>query len=174
MSKRNPFANLEALRQGADVVDFPSAKTTRRAKRSQRLVAFPWAFLVDVCRLSHSRTALAVATYIYRRTHVCNSLTVTLPGGELAELGIDRSMKRTSLGTTESGRADPHWPDVFGPDGQGDLAMARPLKRSAGATPTVALETRERSATATPVPLTLTLSFYSLLDIHRTHARPYR
>ena len=86
MSKRNPFANLEALRQGADVVDFPSAKTTRRAKRSQRLVAFPWAFLVDVCRLSHSRTALAVATYIYRRTHVCNSLTVTLPGGELAEL----------------------------------------------------------------------------------------
>ena len=97
MSKRNPFANLEALRQGADVVDFPSAKTTRRAKRSQRLVAFPWAFLVDVCRLSHSRTALAVATYIYRRTHVCNSLTVTLPGGELAELGIDRSMKRRAL-----------------------------------------------------------------------------
>ena len=93
MSKRNPFANLEALRQGADVVDFPSAKRAR----SQRLVAFPWAFLVDVCHLTHSRTALAVAVYIYRRTHVCNNQTVTLPGGELAELGIDRSMKRRAL-----------------------------------------------------------------------------
>jgi hypothetical protein len=97
MSKRNPFANLEALRQGADVADFPSAKTARRARRSQRLVAFPWAFLVDVCHLTHSRTALAVAVYIYRRTHVCNNQTVTLPGGELAELGIDRSMKRRAL-----------------------------------------------------------------------------
>ena len=97
MSKRNPFTDLEALRQGAEVVEFPSTKTARRTRRSQRLVAFPWAFLVDVCHLTHSRTALAVATYIYRRTHVCNSLTVTLPGGELAELGIGRSMKGRAL-----------------------------------------------------------------------------
>jgi hypothetical protein len=33
MNKSNPFADLEALRQGAEVVDFPSAKTGRRAKR---------------------------------------------------------------------------------------------------------------------------------------------
>jgi hypothetical protein len=98
MSKRNPFADLEALRQGANVVvDFPSAKTPRKAKRNQRLVAFPWAFLVDVCRLAKGRTTLVVAAYIYRRTHVCNSQTVTLPGTELIELGIDRSMKRKAL-----------------------------------------------------------------------------
>jgi hypothetical protein len=97
MSKRNPFANLDALRQGADVVDFPSAKTTRKANRSQRLVAFPWAFLVDVCRLTTGRPALLVAAYIYRRTHVCGSPTVTLPGAELAELGINRSVKQRAL-----------------------------------------------------------------------------
>ena len=97
MSKRNPFANLEALRQGAEVVDFPATRTTRRAKRSQRLVAFPWAFLIDVCRLTTGRRALVVAEYIYRRTHVCGSLTVTLPGAELTELGINRSMKQRAL-----------------------------------------------------------------------------
>ena len=81
MSKRNLFANLEALRQGADVVDFPSAKTTRRAKRSQRLVAFPWAFLVDVCRSSHSRNRFGRWRHVHLPSHhVCNSLTVTLPG----------------------------------------------------------------------------------------------
>ena len=97
MSKRNPFANLEALRQGADVVDFPSAKTTRRAKRSQRLVAFPWAFLVDACSLTTGRTALLVAEYIYRRTYVCGSLTVSLPSAELAELRISRRVKTKAL-----------------------------------------------------------------------------
>jgi hypothetical protein len=102
MSKRNPFADLEALRQGANVVDFHAAKTPRRVKRNQRLVAFPWAFLVDACRLTTGRPALLVAAYIYRRTHVCSSSTVTLPGGELAELGINRSMKQRALARLEA------------------------------------------------------------------------
>jgi hypothetical protein len=60
-------------------------------------VAFPWAFLVDVCRRTEGRTALVVAEYIYRRTHVCRGQTVTLPIGELAELGIDRRRKNKAL-----------------------------------------------------------------------------
>ena len=55
------------------------------------------AFLVDVCRLTEGRTALAVAIYIYRRTHVCRSPTVTLPAAELAELGITRRRKNEAL-----------------------------------------------------------------------------
>jgi hypothetical protein len=97
MSKRNPFANLEALRQGAEVVDFPSAKTARRSRRSQRLVGFPLAFMADVCRLTKRRTALVVAGLIYRRTVVCNNRTVTLPKADLAELDINRSMKQRAL-----------------------------------------------------------------------------
>jgi hypothetical protein len=97
MSKHNPFSDLEALRQEAEVVDFPATKKTGRAKRNRRLVAFPWAFLVEVCSLTTSRSALVVAELIYRRTQVCSSLTVTLPGAEMAELGVNRSMKQRAL-----------------------------------------------------------------------------
>ena len=61
------------------------------------MVAFPWAFLVAVCQRTEGRTALVVAMYIYRRTHVCSSRTVTLPAGELAELGTDRRDKNKAL-----------------------------------------------------------------------------
>ncbi len=72
--------------------------TRKRTTQARlRLVAFPWAFLVDVCRLTEGRTALVLAEYIYRRTHVCDSQTVTLPGAELAELGIDRPQKHKAL-----------------------------------------------------------------------------
>ena len=71
-------------------------------KRSLRLVAFPWAYLVDVCRLTEGQAALALATHIYRRTHVCKSQTVTLPGAELRELGINRELKRTALARLEA------------------------------------------------------------------------
>jgi hypothetical protein len=73
---------------------------TKRAghlKKGRRLVAFPLAFLVDVCQRTEGRTALVVAQYIYRRTHVCRSQTVTLPAGELAELGITRRRKNEAL-----------------------------------------------------------------------------
>ena len=73
------------------------ARAGGRRKRGLRLVAFPWAFLVDVCRLTEGRATLAMAEYIYRRTHVCGSRTVTLPGAELAELGIDRPQKHKAL-----------------------------------------------------------------------------
>jgi hypothetical protein len=102
VSKHNSFDDLEALRQGAEMVDAIIAKTVPRTKRNQRLVAFPWAFLVAVRRLTAGRTALLVAMYIYRRTHVCGSSTVTLPGTELAELGVDRKSKSRALGQLET------------------------------------------------------------------------
>jgi hypothetical protein len=71
-------------------------------KRGQRLVAFPLAFLIDVCRRTEGRTALIVAMLIYRRTHVCRSQTVTLPASELAELGIIRQRKNEALTMLEA------------------------------------------------------------------------
>jgi hypothetical protein len=74
-----------------------ATKTAGRKKRGQRLVGFPFAFLADVCRSTKGRAPLVVAMLIYRRTCVCSSRTVTLPGAELAELGISREMKRKAL-----------------------------------------------------------------------------
>jgi hypothetical protein len=79
-----------------------AGKAAGRLKRGRRLVAFPWAFLVAVCQQTEGRTALVVAMYIYRRTHVCRSQTVTLPAGELAELGIDRRDKNKALAKLEA------------------------------------------------------------------------
>src|SRR5262245_57628839 len=74
-----------------------ATRKTGRSKCRQRLVAFPWGFMTDVCRLTEGRAALAVAEFIYRRTHVCGSRTVTLPAAELAELGISRWLKADAL-----------------------------------------------------------------------------
>jgi len=73
-----------------------------RLKRGRRLVAFPLAFSVDVCRRTEGRTALVVAMLIYRRTHVCRNQTVTLPAGELAEHGITRRRKNEALAKLEA------------------------------------------------------------------------
>jgi len=79
-----------------------ATKTTGRRKRGRRHVGSPLAFLIDVCRLTEGRNALVVAMYIYRRTRVCRSQTVTLPAGELAELGIDRRRKNEALAKLEA------------------------------------------------------------------------
>jgi len=42
-----------------------------------------------------------VALCIYRRTCVCRSKTVTLPGADIAELGISRSLKNKALAKLE-------------------------------------------------------------------------
>ena len=65
--------------------------------RAKRLMGAPLEFVADVCRLTEGRATLVVALYIYRRTHICGSQTVTLPSGELAELGIVRHAKRKAL-----------------------------------------------------------------------------
>ena len=65
--------------------------------RAKRLMGAPLEFVAEVCRLTEGRATLVVALYIYRRIHVCGSRTVTLPSGELAELGIDRRRKGEAL-----------------------------------------------------------------------------
>ena len=65
--------------------------------RINRLLGAPFEFVAEVCRLTEGRAALVVALYIYRRVMVCNSRTVTLPSGELAELGLARQDKQRAL-----------------------------------------------------------------------------
>jgi hypothetical protein len=72
-------------------------KTASRAQRRSRHIGAPIAFVADVCRKAKGQAALVVVLAIYRRTIVCKSQTVTLPSVELAELGINRSLKRKAL-----------------------------------------------------------------------------
>ena len=88
---------LEGVGDGLGPAKTDGQRANQRRQRGQRHVGFPWAFMADVCRLTEGRTALVVAIYIYRRTHVCHSLTVTLPAAELAELGVDRRRKQEAL-----------------------------------------------------------------------------
>ena len=79
-----------------------ATKTAGRKKRGPRWVGAPFAFLADVCRSTEGRAPLVVAMLIYRRTCVCKSRTVTLPGVELAELGITRPQKHKALARLEA------------------------------------------------------------------------
>jgi hypothetical protein len=79
-----------------------AGKQVGRDRRGRRHVGFPWMFFVDACRLTKDHTTLIVALYVYRRTRVCNSQTVTLPNNELAELSIDRSRKCKALAKLEA------------------------------------------------------------------------
>ena len=65
--------------------------------RAKRLMGAPLEFVADVCRLTEGRATLVVALYIYRRVQICGKRTVTLPSGELAELGIVRQNKQRAL-----------------------------------------------------------------------------
>ena len=71
-------------------------------KRRQRMVAFPLAFLIDVSRRTKNGATLIVAMLIYRRTHVCKCRTVTLPGAELTEVGVDKDHKFRALAKLEA------------------------------------------------------------------------
>lgn len=66
-------------------------------KREQQLVGAPFEFLAKVGRTTTGQAAVMVALLTYRRTIVCKNRTVTLPGAELLELGVDRSLKRRAL-----------------------------------------------------------------------------
>jgi hypothetical protein len=74
-----------------------ATKAVGARKRRRRHIGAPVGFVIDVCRRTEGRTALLLALYIYRRTHVCRSQTVTLPSRELAELGITRRRKNEAL-----------------------------------------------------------------------------
>jgi hypothetical protein len=88
---------LEGVGDGLTPTKTDGQRADQRRQRGRRHVGFPWGFMADVCRLTEGRTALVVAIYVYRRTHVCRSPTVTLPAAELAELGVDRRRKQEAL-----------------------------------------------------------------------------
>jgi hypothetical protein len=82
----------------------PHAANTKQQKpstpgrpRAKRLMGAPFEFVADVCRLTTGRATLVVALYTYRRVQVCDDRTVTLPSGELAELGIVPQYKQRAL-----------------------------------------------------------------------------
>jgi hypothetical protein len=76
---------------------FVAASKAKAHKHERRLVAVPFAFMADVRGKTTGCETLIVAMLIYRRTYVCSRRTVTLPGAELAELGINREAKRRAL-----------------------------------------------------------------------------
>jgi hypothetical protein len=65
-------------------------KAAGKAKRGHRLMGAPWAFWIALREAKLPWLAVVLAIYIYRRTKVTNSNTVTLAGSELHELKIDR------------------------------------------------------------------------------------
>ena len=85
------------------------------------------AWFAWVLPLVRGKEQLALALYLYRRCYVCGSRTVTVPTGELEEIGIGRWGKYRLLPTleqvgivrveeTRNGQAGKvtllHWPDA--------------------------------------------------------------
>src|SRR5262245_11084664 len=101
MQRMTKDGRTYVLREGKliEIVSVDTRGDLRPAQMrgGRRLMGAPLTFWVDVCRLSEGRASLVVAVLIYRRTRVCNSATVTLPGAELAELGITRPQKFKAL-----------------------------------------------------------------------------
>jgi hypothetical protein len=83
-----------------EIVDVPvrgvDAKAIK-AKRGHRHMGAPWAFWVALSKANVPWLAVLVGVYIYRRTQVTGSLTVTLAGAELDELGINRYQRSRAL-----------------------------------------------------------------------------
>ena len=87
------YRSKNAAKAKADEAQVREAMAPHHAKTKQLLGA-PFEFISEVCRLTTGRM---VAQCIYRRTIVCDCLTVTLPSGELARLGVNRQYKQKAL-----------------------------------------------------------------------------
>jgi hypothetical protein len=73
-----------------DPLDDPHWRKTPKAKRSGRFMGCSLPWFVWMFPLVKSKEQLAVALYLYRRCCICRSDTVTVPTGELVELGLGR------------------------------------------------------------------------------------
>jgi hypothetical protein len=91
------------VRHGRRIEVITRTYETPERQGKQGMIGCPRAFLADVCRLTKGRAAVVVALCIYRRTIVRNSKTVTLPAGELKELGVSRQRKLEALGSLRDG-----------------------------------------------------------------------
>lgn len=74
-----------------------ATKAAGKAKRDHRLMGAPWAFWVALCEAKLPWLAVVLAVYIYRRTRVTGSNTVTLIGAEMNELRVDRYQRSRAL-----------------------------------------------------------------------------
>lgn len=74
-----------------------ATKKAGRAKRDRRLMGAPWAVWVALREAELPWLTVVLAIYIYRRTRVTNSTTVTLVSAELNELKIDRYKRSRAL-----------------------------------------------------------------------------
>ena len=74
-----------------------ATKAAGRAKRGHRLMGAPWAFWVALREAKLPWLAVALAIYVYRRTRVAGSNSVTLVSAELNELKIDRYKRSRAL-----------------------------------------------------------------------------
>jgi hypothetical protein len=75
-----------------------ATKRPKLRKRARQHIGCPWEFFVYVRQHTRGGAALLVALCVYRqtiRTRRCQA--VTLPGPDLIELGISRSLKRKAL-----------------------------------------------------------------------------
>lgn len=103
MSKCNPFADLEALRQSAEVVDFPSAKAGRKAKRQVEpfvQVSLRWAAAASKATRDPSMLVCIELLYASWRA---KSPTFPLPNGRLRRSNVNRETKRRVLRALEQG-----------------------------------------------------------------------
>jgi hypothetical protein len=91
--------------QSADPFDDPLWRAAEKAPAGRRTNAFigcPMSWLKRVLLAVRSAEQLA-ALYVYRRTKICRSRTVSVSNAELQrELGIDRRIKYRALTGLES------------------------------------------------------------------------
>jgi hypothetical protein len=96
--ENDPF-DLERLR--INPADFQptvvAIKTAGKARHGRRHMGAPWALWVALREAKLSWLTVVLAIYIYRRTRVTGSNTVTLVSAELDELKINRYQRSLAL-----------------------------------------------------------------------------
>jgi hypothetical protein len=85
-----------------DLARTPTKKAPAH-RRTNAFIGCPMSWLRRALPAVRSAEQLAVALYVYRRTKVCRSKTVSVSNAELQrELGIDRRIKYRALTGLES------------------------------------------------------------------------
>jgi hypothetical protein len=86
-----------------DLARAPSSGSGRRkGRQSDGFIGCPFSWLKRVLPVTRGAGQLAVALYVYRRTKICRSRTVTVSNAELErELGLSRWTKYRALSSLE-------------------------------------------------------------------------
>ena len=80
-----------------------ATKLPRKRKRARQHIGCPWEFLVTVRQHIQGSAALLVALCVYRQmAREKRYGALTLPGPDLVELGVNRSLKQRALRDLEA------------------------------------------------------------------------